>query len=69
MSMQTSKRFLGIQAPDDLIAALDAEAAAEGLSRSDVIRRALLRHVRQAPTAAPDLSGVTDTQQAPQPEA
>ena len=40
--------MIGFQAPRPLLDALDAEARREGLSRSDVIRRALLRHVRTA---------------------
>ena len=35
---------------EDVVAVYDAEAEREGLSRSDVMRRVLLRYIRQAKT-------------------
>ena len=38
---------IAFRAPADLIATVDAAAAAEGISRSDIARRALLRDLRR----------------------
>lgn len=38
--------ILAYRAPPELIAAVDALAAAEGISRSDYARRALMRDLR-----------------------
>ena len=46
---QRDERGMTIQfrAPAGLIATVDAAAAAEGISRSDIARRALLRDLRR----------------------
>ena len=38
-------RTVSLQVPESLLDRIDAEARAEGLSRSDVLRRAFMRHV------------------------
>ena len=45
-------RLIAFLAPPELIADADAIAASEGISRSDVARRALLRDLRTTAGAA-----------------
>jgi hypothetical protein len=40
---KTESTIIGFRAPNDLVAAVEAAARAEGVSRSDVARRALIR--------------------------
>jgi hypothetical protein len=45
---ETDIAIIAFRAPADLAAAADQAAAAEGISRSDVARRALIRDLAQA---------------------
>ena len=47
MRKQKEKTMVSFALPTDVLMRLDTEAALEGLSRTDVVRRLLLRHVRE----------------------
>ena len=60
MQHDKAKTPISFVVPTDVLTAIDAEARGEGLSRSDVIRRLILRHVQaQASTPAPTQSTTT----------